>query len=397
MTGEADRPLDGLRILDLSRVVSGPYCTAMLARMGADVVKVEPPGGEIYRGAMPMSDGVSSYWTPHNAGKRAITVNFRDGAGQDLVRRLAQRSDVVVENFRPGVMDEIGCEYDALRALRPDIILVSISGFGQDGEQASRLAYDQVIQAESGIVSITGPPDQPIRPAVFVADYLAALYATQGVLLALAHRSRTGRGQWVDVSLHDAMLSIMGIPVVQYLRSGETPARLGNQGTYTCPNNTYEAADGYVQICAGVDAHWRRLATLIAGRTLADDPRYGLARDRMERVAEVDRIVADWVRPMTTAAVVVALAAADVACGEVKSIKDVAEDPLGWERGVFVHVTDQDGTALPTIGVVPRLSDSPGRVDGPPPAIGEHNVEVYGEWLGLSSADVDVLLAQGVI
>ena len=397
MTGGPGRPLDGIRVLDLSRVVSGPYCTSMLARMGADVVKVEPPGGEIYREAMPMSGDISSYWTPHNAGKRGVTINFRDPAGKDLIRRLAQCADVVVENFRPGVMDELGCGYDALRELRADVILVSISGFGQDGDQAARLAFDQVIQAESGIVAITGLADHPIRPAIFVADYLAALYATQGTLLALLHRERTGRGQWVDVSLHDSMLSVMGIPIVQYLLAGQDPERLGNRGAYTCPNNTYAVVDRYVQICAGVDAHWRRLAMEIGGSTLADDPRYAYASDRMSRVAEVDRIVGDWVGPKTARDVVATLLRADVACGEVRGIPAVAADALAWERGVFVRVQDQDGPVLPPIGVVPRLCESTGRVDRPPPRVGQHNVEVYGEWLGLAAIEVDTLAQHGVI
>ncbi len=397
MTAGRERPLDGVRILDLSRVVSGPYCTSMLARMGADVVKVEPPGGEIYRRAMPMAEGISSYWTPHNAGKRAITLNMRNHAGQMLLRKLAGQADVVVENFRPGVMHEMGCDFDELRAVRSDIILVSISGFGQDGERARRLAYDQVIQAESGIVSITGLPDQPIRPAVFVADYLAALYATQGVLLALMHRTSTGRGQWVDVSMHDAMLSIMAIPIIQYLLSGEVPERSGNRGAYTCPNNVYRAHDGYVQVSAGIDAHWRRLATVIGGPELADDPRYRLATERVARFAEVDKIVGDWVRPRAVRVIVTTLSDAEVACGEVRGIKDVAEDPLGWSRGVLVRVKDSAGIDLPTLGVVPQLSDSPGRVDGPPPGVGQHNVEVYGEWLDLTTAEVDDLAVRAVI
>ncbi len=397
MTTGHERPLDGVRILDLSRVVSGPYCTAMLARMGADVVKVEPPSGETYRQAMPMAEGVSSYWTPHNAGKRAITLDLRNQTGRVLLRRLASQADVVVENFRPGVMDEIGCGFDVLRALRHDLILVSISGFGQGGEQARRLAYDQVIQAESGIVSITGPPDQPIRPAVFVADYLAALYATQGVLLALMHRTRTGRGQWVDVSMHDAMLSIMAIPIVQYLLSGDVPERSGNRGAYTCPNNVYQAADGYVQISAGVDAHWQRLAIVIGGRELADDPRYRRASERMARVSEVDTIVGEWARPMARAAIMATLAGAEVACGEVRGIQEVAADPLAWSRGVFTRVQDGAGGDLPTLGVVPLLSDSPGRVDGPPPEIGQDNADVYREWLGLTTNEIDDMATQAVI
>ena len=397
MTLGRERPLDGVRVLDLSRVVSGPYCTAMLARMGADVVKVEPPGGETYRRAMPMAGDVSSYWSPHNAGKRAITIDMRASDGRELLRRLAGVADVVVENFRPGVMDEMGCGYEALRAARADVILVSISGFGQGGERARRPAYDQVIQAETGIVALTGLPDQPIRPAVFVADYLAALYATQGVLLALLHRNRTGVGQWVDVSMYDAMVSILAIPLVQYLLSGDIPERSANRGAYTCPNDIYETADGHVQISAGVDAHWRRLAMAIGGSALADDPRYRLAADRVARGPEVDRIVADWVRARTSHTVVATLGEAQVACGEVRGIADVARDALSWDRGVLVRVKGGATDDLPTLGVVPKLSASPGRLDGPPPEVGQHNDEVLAEWLGLTQAEVDDFARRAVI
>jgi crotonobetainyl-CoA:carnitine CoA-transferase CaiB-like acyl-CoA transferase len=375
--------LDGIRVLELARFQAGPRGGMILSDLGAEVIKVEPFGGEETRRHPPMVRGQSVYFTVYNRGKKSVCLDLRSEAGKEVFAALVRKSDVVLENFRPGVMRAMGFDYDRLRALNPGIVLVSVSGFGQYGPYTDRPAFDPLGQAMSGLMTLTGQPvGQPLGTASSVVDRYTALHATIGTLAALRHRERTGEGQLVDVCLLDSALTMVEIPTTYYLATGEEGGEGGRP--------PYRARDGWVVISA---AGREMAATLmrIVGADADATPMPGSSVGDRRR-AFVERWCAE--RPVDEICAV--LTAAGVPVGPVRTIPEVARDPHVWEREMLVKMEDAIAGEMYVPGVTIKMSRTPGRV-GPVPTPGQHTDDVLREVLGLDGPAIEALRARGAV
>ena len=394
-----DGPLAGLTILDLTRVLSGPQCTMVLADMGARVIKIEQPGrgDETRTWGPPFVSGESAYFLSVNRNKESVTLDFKHDEGRRVFERLVARADVLVENFRPGTLDRLGLGYAQVAAARPDLIYCSISGFGQTGPRSREAGYDAVIQAEGGLMSVTGNPDgPPCRVGVAVADIVAGLLAAQGVLLALYARTRTGRGQHVDISMLDAVVSLLSYHASMFLTTQTSSRRVGNRHATIAPYDTMPASDGDFFLAVGNDVQFRRLCDVVGLEPLPMDPRfstnparvvhYEALREQMVRVLKT-RPRADWIAQ---------LKAAGVPCGDVRDVPDVFADPQVIARQMVEVVDHLTAGPLKLVGIPVKLSDTPGRVRMPPPTLGQHTERVLGE-LDLSPEAIADLRARRVI
>lgn len=390
--------LDGVRVLDLSRVLAGPWATQILADLGAEVVKVEhPQGGDDTRGWGPpfveREDGSrdAAYYFVANRNKRSIALDISCPEGQEAVRRLAAQSQVLVENFKLGGLAKYGLDYNSLRQVNPALVYCSVTGFGQTGPDAKRPGYDYLIQGRSGLMSITGQPDgqpgaEPMKVGVATSDLSAGLYATIGILAALRHAERTGEGQHLDISLLDCQVSLLANQAQNYLVSGKTPVRLGNAHPNVAPYQVFESADGYLILAVGNDRQFAAFCHEAGVPALSEDPRFARNADRVanrEALAEViqpmmhQRSSDDWFR---------ALEAASVPCGPINSIDKVFEDPQVLARDMRLDMPLPNGTSVPQVASPLRLSATPPRYRTAPPALGEHTAEVLAE-LGLGTGD----------
>lgn len=393
-------PLSGIRILDLTRLLPGPYATLVLADLGADVVKVEPPGGDVTRRLPPALPGtrppVSALQATVNRNKRSLTLDLTSARGRELFLRLAAGADLVVESFRPGTLERLGLGYRELRAMNADLILVSISGFGQFGRDSERAGYDPLAQAASGFLSLSGEPDgPPVKAPTFLGDDLAGLHAALAALAALRHRDRTGEGQHVDVSLLDAML----FQTPGYLTLGALGAalpRLGNQFRIAAPANAYRCRDGAVVAGVVVDDHWRVLARLLGRPELADDPAYATAPARLARRDAVDALLGAWLAERSVAEAVDQLGQAGLPVAPVRSYAEAARDPLVRERDMLQEVDVEGARRVPVVGPPAKFSRTPTRVRSGAPALGAHTDEVLAE-LGVEAAERAELRRDGVV
>ncbi len=391
--------LEGLRILDLTRMLAGPYCTALLADMGAEVIKVERPGvGDDARHFAPYKGGESGYFMLLNRGKKSITINLKSPAGMDVLHRLIGESDVLIENFTPGVTRKLGIDYGSLRDRYPRLVYASISGFGQDGPLAHRAAYDIIAQAMSGLMSVTGSPDgPPTRVGESVGDLVAGLYTAWGIMVALAARERTGRGQNVDVAMMDGLFSFLVTPMTLYLFGGKTPTRVGNRHPISTPFDTYRASDGHVVIAVANDPMFRRLAAAMEMPELADDPRFATDEERTRHEPQLRALMEEWTRPRTVAGVVEILEAAAVPTGEIWTIPEAATSAHVKHRHMLAEVEHPTAGRIPLLGQPVRLSETAGRIQGPPPLLGEHTESVLGELLGMDEEAIQDLRQGGAI
>lgn len=392
-------PLAGVRVLDLTQVLAGPFCCHQLAHLGAEVVKVEPAGGDLARQLGADAElnakrmGVS--FLAQNAGKKSVTVNLKHPRGVALLKRLARTADVLVENFRPGVMTRLGVGYDALKVERPELIYCAISGFGKDGPWANRPAYDQIIQGAAGIMSITGDGETPTRAGFPVADTIGGLTAAFAVAAALNARPR---GAFIDVSMLESVIATMGWAVSNYLNAGVAPAAHGNENATAAPSGAFAAADGLLNIAANRDAQWEKLARHLGREDLLTRPEYAdrEARKKHRRALKAElesalrrRPARDWAR---------ALNRIGVPAGAVLTVPEALDSAQVAGRGLlakFAHApgVGRDVTVART-GV--KIDGVPPAVDQPPPQLGQHNRAVYGA-LGLAAADLDALAAEGAI
>jgi len=378
-------PLAGLRILDLSRFIAGPFCAMQLGDMGADVVKVEKRGtGDDTRLNHPKIAGESTYFLSFNRNKRSIELDFRDPADQETLRRLAATADILIENFRPGTLEKMGCGWDVLQSLNPRLILVRISGFGQDGPFANRACFDVIAQAMGGIMNLTGQPDGPPTMAgTFMVDYSTALYATIGTLCALEARRQTGKGQLVEASLLETSASLLMSAIPDFKQLGQSMSRMGSRDRYTAPVNSFCCSDGdWVYLSAGTDSLFRRFTAAADLMHLLDDPRFATADARLANQDAIEAIVQQWVGLHPAGAVVETMEKAGVPCAKVASISEVTENPQLRHRGQIVDLDHPTVGTYTTHGVAVRLHDTPGRIDRPAPLLGQHSDEVLREWLG---------------
>jgi crotonobetainyl-CoA:carnitine CoA-transferase CaiB-like acyl-CoA transferase len=393
-------PLAGLRVLDLGNMIAGPFCARALADFGADVIKVEQPGrGDPVRGWRSQHRGHSLLWKAMNRNKRAVTLDLHAEEGRALARRLYGLVDIVVENFRPGVLERWGLAHAQVQEAYPRLIMVRISGYGQTGPYRERAGFGAVAEAIAGVRFLTGYPDRPpTRVGFALADTVAGLYGAFAAAAAVAERSQSGRGQEIDVALTDAVLSLLDDLLPAYQKLGIVGQRHGTGLPGIAPSSIYPTRDGqYVVIGANNDNVFRRLASLmgrddwLADPDLADDPGRG------RRQAELDTAVGAWTAQYPLHEVNEMLAGAGVPAGPVYDVAGVSGDPHFRERGMIAQVNDPDVGPLALPGVVPRFSRTPGRIAWAGPRIGQHNAEVYGDLLGLRADEIDALHSRGVI
>src|SRR5216683_2894967 len=357
--------LDGIRVVDLGRYQAGPRCSMILGDLGAEVIKVEaaPDGDESRRLGM-------VYWSQYNRGKRSIMLNLRSACGQTILKELVPKSDMLLQNFSPGVMDEMGLGYEVLKQLNPGIIMINVSGFGQYGPYRDRRAFDPIGQAMAGVMFDTGSEDEPpVRCGPPIIDRITALHATIGALAALHRRDMTGIGQALDVCLLDSAFTLTEIPIAQYLTSGKEPQREGNRTGTLAPSNTYKTKDGWVFIIAVQQKMWDRFCRATKREDLMTDPRASSVSERAKNGDWIDAQVAAWAREKTVAEIVETLAPKGVPCGPVSTIPQAAKDPHLWERKMLVETDDRDGGKTYVAGLTVKFSETPGAV-GPIPKAG---------------------------
>jgi len=371
-------PLDNLKVIDLTRVLAGPFCTMMLGDMGAQVIKVEEPErGDEVRGWEPRVDGWSSYFLGVNRNKKSIALDLKDARDAAVLRALIAQADVFVENFKPGSLARLGFGYDDMAQLNPRLVYCSISGYGQTGPRSMLSGYDVVIQGEAGLMSITGQPDgPPTRVGIAISDYLAGLYAIQGILLAIMDRQRTGLGQRVDVALYDALLSAMTLHAGVIFQTGECPSRAGNDHASIAPYETFKGRDGSIIVAAGNPRLWTQLCAALDAEHLATDPRFATNADRLlNRTALKEELETRFQR-FELDDLVARLAAHDVPCGRVRTLAEALRDPQVNERKMVLTTPHAALGTVRSLGNPVKLSRTPAVVTLPPPALGEHTDEV---------------------
>ncbi len=381
-------PLSGIRVIELARVLAGPWAGQMLADLGADVIKVEnPDGGDDTRHwGPPFVEGAdgenlsAAYYHAANRGKRSITADLKREEDQALVRRLIVTADVVIENFKLGGLVKYGLDYESLKKINPKLVYCSITGFGQNGPYASLAGYDYIVQGMSGFMSITGEPDgQPMKAGVAIADVFTGIYAVAAIEAALIHAQKTGEGQLVDMALLDVQSAVLANQNMNYLVSGRTPTRLGNAHPNISPYEVVPAADGYLILAVGNDGQFRRLCAILGLQGIADDARYSTNKARVANRDEVRKLVSTETLKWQKADLLKACEADAVPAGAINTIEEMFEDPQIQARGLRVDLADAKGTVIPGVRTPVVLSRTPLRYERPSPRLGEHQEEVLAE------------------
>lgn len=347
----AEAPLTGLRVLDLTRVLAGPYATAMLADLGAEIIKLEPPAGDEYRHIGPFRDGESALFQLTNRGKKSIVIDLRGAEGQALAREIALSCDVVVENFRPGVAARLGLDAATLRAARPSLIHASVSGFGQSGPWTALPAYDLVVQALSGLMSVTGEEGGgPLKVGESLGDLAGGLFASWAILAALVGRARHGRGATIDVAMHDALFALLPTAQAQYFFAGREPARVGNRHPLSTPFGCYATQDGMVAICVLNDKHFAAFATLIGRPDLPGDPRFASYSARTEHEPALKAMIEGWLAGTATEQAVGLMSAAGIPCAPIRSFAEAAASEQARDRGLVASLPHPRLGSVPVVG-----------------------------------------------
>jgi crotonobetainyl-CoA:carnitine CoA-transferase CaiB-like acyl-CoA transferase len=390
-------PLEGLTVLDLTRVLSGPYCTMMLADMGARVIKIEQPrkGDDTRAWGPPFVEGESAYFLSINRNKESVTLDFKQPAGRDLLRQLIARADVLVENFRPGTLPKLGLDYETLAPEYPRLVYCSISGFGHTGPRRKEAGYDAVMQGEGGLMSITGPPaGPPFRLGVAIADIVSGMFAAQGVTAALLARERTGRGQAVDIAMLDSVVALLSYQAGIYFATDKAPGPLGNRHPTIVPYETFRAADGDFVLAIGNDDQWKRFCAVTA---FPEEERFATNRQRVVNYDTLKPLLDQRLQAERRSYWIERLTAAGVPCGSVRDLHEVFSDPQVKAREMITQLEHARAGLLKLVGTPLKFSETPGAIRTPPPLLGEHTDAVLTRDLGLTSAQVATLRATGVI
>lgn len=385
-----------IRVLDLSRVLAGPYCTMLLGDYGAEVIKVEQPGkGDSTRAWGPPWVGTqSAYFLTANRNKKSIAVDLKTAAGQDIIRRLATLSDVVVENFKPGTLTRFGLDYAALSKLNPRLVYCAITGYGQDGPYRDRAGYDFIIQAQGGIMSITGPRDgEPYKVGVAIADITTGLFAANAILAALHARAQTGQGQYIDVALLDSQIAWLANVAHNYLATAEPPARYGNAHPNIVPYETFATADGQIAVGIGTDVQFARFCAAAGRPALAEDARFATNAARVANRETLIPLLQALFRSRPAANWLDLLNDLGIPAGPINSVSDALNDPQVRARGMVQTVDDPQQGPIDLLGPVAKLSGTPANVRSAPPLLGAHTVEVLRDVLELSPEEIEAALA----
>ena len=394
------KALEGIRVLDLTRALAGPFCTLMLGDNGADVIKVEIPGtgDDTRKWGPPFIGEESAYYLSINRNKRSLTLNLQDAQAQEVFMKLAKDTDVVVENFTPGVMGRFGLDYDAVKAVNPKVVYCSISGFGQDGPYRNRPAYDQIMQGVGGLMSITGEPDgEPQKIGIAVTDIGAGMWSAFAIMAALHHREKSGEGQYIDISMLDAQVAWLTYQAAFFFANGEAPKRMGAAHPTLVPYQAFMCNDGkYINVAVGSERIWERFCKGMGREDLKDHPDYATNSVRVNNRGAIvsmlqeiflTRPVTEWVED---------LQAANVPCGPINDLADVFADPQVLARNMYLEMAHPTLGTIKQTGLPIKFSLTPGGLDRHPPLLGEHNQEIL-QSLGYSDADVQSLKDQSVI
>ncbi|TDF83126.1 CaiB/BaiF CoA-transferase family protein [Pseudomonas sp. H9] len=403
--------LSHLRVLDLSRVLAGPWAGQILADLGAEVIKVERPGtGDDTRAWGPpfLKDAYgentteAAYYLSANRNKRSVTIDFTQPEGQRLVRELAAKSDVVIENFKVGGLAAYGLDYESLKAINPQLIYCSITGFGQTGPYAKRAGYDFMIQGLGGLMSLTGRPEGeegagPVKVGVALTDILTGLYSTVAILAALANRDHGGQGQHIDMALLDVQVACLANQAMNYLTTGTAPRRLGNAHPNIVPYQDFPTADGDFILTVGNDGQFRKFAEVAGQPQWADDPRFATNKQRVANRAELIPLIRQATVFKTTAEWVAQLEKAGVPCGPINDLAQMFADPQVKSRGLAIEIPHPLAGKVPQVASPIRLSETPVQYRNAPPLLGEHTEQVLGEVLGLPASEIERLRSGGVL
>jgi formyl-CoA transferase len=392
-------PLSDVKVLELGSLIAGPFCAKTLADFGAEVIKIEPPGdGDPLRRWRRMRNGVSLWWQVQSRNKRSITCDLRQPAGQDIVRRLAAQSDIVIENFRPGALEKWHLGWDELSRVNPKLIRVRISGYGQTGPYRERPGFAAIAEAVGGLRYVNGFPDRPpARPNLSIGDTLASLHGVIGALLALHHLKNGGTGQVIDVALYESVFNVMESLLPEFDAQGYVRERSGSALPGIAPSNLYPCNDGsYVLIAGNADSLYRRLMGAIGRADLHDDPALAKNDGRAAQMEKIDAAIAAWTSQRTQDEVLKEMERAEVPAGRIFSAADIASDPHFAARGMIQQITAGDGEPLKVPGIIPKLSASPGAIRTPAPKLGEHTDEILKE-LGFTTSQVSELREKQII
>jgi crotonobetainyl-CoA:carnitine CoA-transferase CaiB-like acyl-CoA transferase len=392
-------PLAGIRVLDLTRVLAGPFCSMMLGDMGAEVIKVEEPGkGDDTRSWPPFSGGEATYFMSVNRNKKSLTLNLKAPEGQEILRSLVKKGDVLLENFRPGTMDKLGFGYAALAQLNPRLVYCSISGFGESGPEAGRAGYDLVVQAESGLMDITGFPDgPPVKSGTSIADLVAGMSAAHGVVLALLARAKTRRGQKVEISMLDAMAALLTYQAGIYFATGQRPFRRGNAHPSIAPYEVFTAADGYVTLGVANNSLWQRCCSALERTELATDSQYDTEAKRVENRTTLIPLLNQILSARTADEWLKRFEAAGVPAGRIKSVPEVCESEHLKARGMIATMPHPTAGQVRVMGMPVRLGATPGALVLPPPRLGEHTDEILRRVARVPARQIARLRANGVV
>ncbi|MCA0385182.1 MAG: CoA transferase [Firmicutes bacterium] len=392
-------PLQGIKVLDLTRVLAGPYCTMMLGDLGAEVIKVETPTiGDDSRHFGPYQHGESAYFMSLNRNKQSITLNLKTDEGKKILKEFVKKVDIIVENYRPGTMEKLGIGYDVLKEINPKIIYAAASGFGHTGPYSLRPAYDGVVQAMGGIMSITGEKDgEPTRVGPSIGDIGAGLFTAIGTLAALNHRNVTGVGQKVDVAMLDCQVAMLENAIARYVVTGEVPRPAGNRHTSIVPFEPFETSNGKIVVAVGNDQIWKRYCQVTGLDALIEDPKFAKNPDRNKNYDELRPLIAEKMMGKTTEEWMKILDDNGVPNGPINYIDAVLEDEQVKAREMIVEVEHPIAGKLKMPGVAIKLSETPGAVVAPAPVLGQHTTEILQRFFGYSEAEIEDLYEKGVL